>query len=161
MIEDNCQNKITVGWREWVSLPDIGLPLIKAKVDTGARTSALHAFEVSPFEKDNIQYVRFFIHPIQENDEIVQECIAPVCDYRWISDSGGHREQRFVIETPIQIGGLSWPIEITLTNRDTMKFRMLLGRTAMENRIVVDPVASYLHGKVSKKKSKEQYKVLE
>lgn len=149
---------VTVGWREWVSLPEIGLPVIKAKVDTGARTSALHAFELHAFKKGGEEYVRFLIHPLQDRDDVVKECVTKVIDSRWVSDSGGHKEKRYVIATTIEVGGQKWPIEMTLTNRDTMKFRMLLGRTAMENRIVVDPGASYLHGRHSKKKAEKYYR---
>lgn len=135
---------ITVGWREWVLLPELGLPLIKAKIDTGARTSCLHAFSVEPFEKDNKEWVRFGIHPHQRDIETEVYCEAEVIDKRVVSDSGGHKEERYVINTDLVIAGQRWPIEITLTNRDTMVFRMLLGRTAMDNKIIVNPARSFL-----------------
>ena len=138
---------LTLGWREWVSLPELGLENIKAKVDTGARTSALHAFEVRQFEAGGRQRLEFKMHPRQRDNETVVVCQADVIDERVVRDSGGHAEMRWVIETPVTIGDESWPIEMTLTARDDMLFRMLLGRTAIRNRAVVDPARSYLVGK--------------
>lgn len=137
---------ITVGWREWLSLPDLGLPHIKAKIDTGARTSCLHAFHVEPFEKEGEQWVRFGMHPNQDDIETEIFCEARVIDQRIVSDSGGHKEQRYVIASELVVNDQRWSIEITLTNRDTMKFRMLLGRTAMEDRILVNPGQSFQLG---------------
>ena len=140
-------NSITLGWREWVSLPELGLPAIKAKIDTGARTSCLHAFSVEPFEKNGKEWVRFGIHPHQDDTETEVFCEAEVIEKRMVSDSGGHKEERFVISTELVLADQRWPIEITLTNRDSMLFRMLLGRTAMGNKIIVSPSKSFLLGK--------------
>lgn len=138
------KEKLTVGWREMLSLPNLGIDKIKAKIDTGARTSCLHAFKVESFHKGDTLWVRFWIHPIQHNSEVEVVCEAKVMDERTVRDSGGHEESRYVIESEVNIGGRQWPIEITLTNRENMAFRMLLGRTAMNNRIVVDPAESFL-----------------
>lgn len=141
------KSKLTVGWREWVALPELGIEHIKAKVDTGARTSALHAFSVRAFTRKGVKMVRFKIHPYQRRDDIVIECTAPVLERRWVTDSGGHKEQRYVIESRLKLADQLWPIELTLTNRDSMKFRMLLGRTAMKGKLIVNPASSYLVGK--------------
>lgn len=138
---------LTLGWREWVGLPQLGLPCLKAKVDTGARTSTLHAFELRPFNENGQHKIEFKIHPQQKNADLVVTCVANIIDERAVTDSGGHREHRWVISTPLTIGPYSWPIEITLTSRDSMMFRMLLGRTAMNGMAVVDPSRSYLVGK--------------
>jgi len=145
---------MVLGWREWVCLPELGLPTIKAKVDTGARTSALHAFEVRPFSENGLQRVEFKIHPRQGDNATAVVCTADVIDQRTVSDSGGHKERRWVIQTPLTLGSNTWPIEITLTARDDMRFRMLLGRTALKGRAQVNPARSYLVGKKPRKKAK-------
>lgn len=135
--------KIIVGWREWVGLPLLGVSHIKAKLDTGARTSSLHAFDVEAFTRDGEKWIRFAVHPMQRDDSLVVPCEAPLLDQRYVTNSGGKREKRYVIETVLRIGGGQWPIELALTNRDEMGFRMLIGRTAMLRRLVVDPARSF------------------
>ena len=127
-----------LGWSEWVSLPGLGINGILAKVDTGARTSALHAFRVDTFVENGIKKISFDIHPIFHKPDIIS-CVCVLHDIRLVTDSGGHVEQRYVIKTPIKLGDYVWPIEITLTNRDNMSFRMLLGRTALARHFYVDP----------------------
>lgn len=140
-----------MGWREWVSLPELRIDKIKAKVDTGARTSALHAFSLQPFVEDGKNKIRFDIHPLQHNTHDIISCVADVVDKRMVTDSGGHEEERFVIQTPITIAGQTWPIEITLTERENMLFRMLLGRSALRKRYVVNPARSFVTTRVKKK----------
>ena len=145
----------TIGWREWVGLPDLGIRQIKAKVDTGARTSAIHAFQLITEEREDGLWVMFGVHPDQRNEASVEWCEAPVKDVRIVRDSGGHEEERVVIETTVRLGERSWPMEATLTSRDNMGFRMLLGRTAIRGRFAVDPGRSYLIGKRKRRKKPE------
>jgi len=142
----------TIGWREWVRLEALESVRLKAKVDTGARTSSLHAFEVNAFEESGKMRVEFKIHPNQRDVDEVVMCTADVIDQREVTDSGGHTEMRWVIGSMASLGEHCWPIELTLTSRDNMLFRMLLGRTAMEGRFQVDPSQSYLIGKRPKRK---------
>lgn len=139
--------KRMLGWREWVGLPELAIPAIKAKIDTGARTSALHAYYIEPFTKDGREYVRFGIHIKRKLHTIEKECMVPVIDRRTVTDSGGRSEERIVIRTAVVIGAEQWPAEITLANRDGMKYCMLLGRSALAGRFQLDISHSYLAGK--------------
>lgn len=141
------QPKAIIGWKEWIGLPELGIPAVKAKIDTGARTSALHVFDLEEFVEDGRRMVRFGIHPLQRREDIVRFCEAPVLEKRRVKDSGGHIEKRYVIRTTAVMGAESWPIEITLTNRDLMLFRMLLGRTAVEKRFLINPGRAYRTGR--------------
>jgi hypothetical protein len=145
---------LILGWREWIRLPDLELPPIKAKVDTGARTSCLHAFSIRPFSENGQQRVEFQIHPKQLNTDQVATCTANVIDKRVVTDSGGHKEDRWVIQTTLSIGEHNWPIDITLSARDDMRFRMLLGRNAVRHFALVDSSRSYVVGKRPKSKTK-------
>ncbi|MGW8370514.1 MAG: ATP-dependent zinc protease family protein [Gammaproteobacteria bacterium] len=141
-----------IGWREWLALPELKIDRIKAKIDTGARTSALHTFSIETMAVGGKSRVRFGIHPYQNRIDIEQYCTAAIIDERWVTDSGGHKEERYVIRTTLALGSLSWRIEMTLTDRDDMRFRMLLGRSAMRNKILVNPTRSYLTGRHRKKR---------
>ena len=140
------QNKVILGCEEWCSFPELNIPIIKARVDSGAKTSALHAINIAPFIKDDQNWVKFDINPIQNNLKTVIHCEAPLVDKRIVKSSSGFREQRYVIQSNLKIGDDFWKIEMTLTNRDSMGFRMLLGREAMSGRVLVDPEQKYLLG---------------
>ena len=142
----NPNDRPSIGWREWVALPDLCIGAIKAKVDTGARTSALHAYKIEPFRRAGALWVRFELHPMQRSDAMKVACEAPAIDERTVRNSGGGLEHRYIIRTRLQLGTTSWPIELALANRDQMGFRMLLGRTALEDRVLVEPGRSYLLG---------------
>lgn len=149
-----------IGWREWVGLPDLGIKQIKAKVDTGARSSSLHAFHVREFERDGVKWARFKIHPIQRKTDTVVEAEAPILEWRSVRSSSGKATMRPVIVTNIELLGITWPVELTLANRDEMGFRMLLGREAFRRRFLVDAGKSYYGGrpksKIKNKKRKSE-----
>jgi hypothetical protein len=132
-----------IGWREWLDLPELGIKTIKAKIDTGARSSALHAFHVEAFERDRQNMVRFQVHPKQRNNYTIST-EAELLEWRQVRNSGGQTQLRPVIRTTVKLGSQQWAIELTLTNRDVMGFRMLLGREALRKRFLVNPGRSYL-----------------
>ncbi len=139
--------QLVLGWREWVSLPELGVERIKAKFDSGARTSAIHAFDIEPFERGGEQWVRFLLHPKQRSTRSEVACEARPIDQRAVRSSSGQSEIRWTIVTPLRVAGQTWPIELTLARRDNMGFRLLLGRQAMRSRILLDPAGSFLAGR--------------
>lgn len=141
------QSKRIIGWREWITFPDFGGIRIKAKIDTGARTSALHAANINVFEENGRQTVAFDMHPRPRRPEQAVRCTAPLIARRRIRNSGGQDTFRYIIEANIELGDHVWPIEISLTQRDRLQLSMLVGRTALADRYLVDPLKSYLHGK--------------
>ena len=145
----NAASTFVIGWEEWVSLPALGLPAIKAKVDTGARTSALHAFQIEPFGPLDAPMVRFGVHPVPGRTDIEIFCSAPVVDRREVTSSNGEKEVRYVIRADVALGERTWPIDISLTNRETMAYRMLLGRQAIGDDMVVEPATSFRQPRLS------------
>ena len=143
------EDKIIVGSQEWCGFPELGVPAIKARVDSGATTSSIHAFNIQPFKRHGESWVSFEIHPLQGNRRTTLKCESRVVDRRMIRSSSGITEKRYVISTPLSLGYRVWDIELTLANRDSMGFRMLLGRQAMSDRILVDPAATFFHGETS------------
>ena len=141
-----------IGWREWIALPELGVKFIKAKIDTGARSSSLHAFDVEMFEDSGQQMVRFKVNPVQRNASWVIECVSAVIDVRSIRSSSGEAQVRPVIQTPIRLVGHTVDIELTLADRNQMGFRMLLGREAFRRRFLIDPGKSYFGGVPRKRK---------
>lgn len=140
--------KLIVGSEEWCSLPGLGLPAIKARVDSGAATSSLHAFNIVPFQRDGALWISFEVHPLQNDRSVVVRHEAPVLEQRGVRNTSGISEARYVIQEELVLGEQRWPIELTLTNRDAMGYRMLLGREAMVGRVLVDPEGSHQLGEV-------------
>jgi hypothetical protein len=136
-----------IGWREWVALPELGIERIKAKVDTGARSSALHAFDIEYVARGRGMLVRFKVHPIQRNAQTTVGAEAPLIGWRTVTNSGGASELRPVVRTAMTFMGETWPLEVTLTRRDVLGFRMLLGRQALRGRFTIDPGHSFLGGR--------------
>ena len=148
---DKSANLPIIGWREWVGLPDLGILRIKAKVDSGARSSSLHAFDLHEFERDGEPWIRFSVHPVQRSSGSVVVSEARILDFRSVRSSSGKARVRPVITTTVSLLGTSWPVEVTLANRDQMGFRMLLGREAFRDRFLVDAGTSYYGGKPERK----------
>lgn len=145
-----------IGWREWVRLPELAIGRVKAKIDTGARSSCLHAFDIQKVEQDGELFVRFKVQPKQNRQSKLVEVEAKVLEFRKVRSSSGHIELRPVIVTIVSMQGHEWPIELTLTDRGAMRFRMLLGREALRGRFVIDPDQSFRAGKPKKKKKWER-----
>jgi hypothetical protein len=141
-----------IGWREWVGLPDFGIESIKVKVDTGARSSSLHAFNLQKFQRNGANWVRFKVHPVQRKMTKTIEIEAEVLEYRSVRSSNGKATKRPVIVTRVELLGIVWPVELTLASRDNMGFRMLLGREAFRRRFLVDAGNSYYGGKPKRSK---------
>lgn len=139
-----------IGWREWISLPELGIPRIKAKVDTGARSSSLHAFDIQTFTRDGEDWVRFKVHPVQRNDDTEVAVETKMLESRSVRSSSGVASVRPFILTNVQLLGFTWPVELTLADRKRMGFRMLLGREAVRRRFFVDPGKSYYGGRTKK-----------
>lgn len=149
--------KMIAGSEEWVALPALDLPKIKVRVDSGAKTSALHAVNITPFQRNGENWISFDVHPLQFDGRRVVNCEAPVIDRRVIKSSTGTREMRYVINTTLQIGNQAWEIEVTLANRDSMGYRMLLGREAMRGKLLVDPESSFMFGEHSPEEVEAHY----
>lgn len=147
-----------IGWKEWCGLPDLGLPYLKAKIDTGAATSVLHAIHIKPFQDKEQWFVGFDTHPIQKNSQLVKTCTARLVDNRVVASSIGEKQNRYVIQTLLALGGYTWDIEITLTNRIDLGYRMLLGRQALRGAVLVDLSRSFCLGKITKKFAVTAYK---
>lgn len=155
------ENKVLIGSEEWCAFPSLGIPAVKARVDSGAKTSSLHAVNIQPFKRRGHKWVSFEIHPLQDNRKTVVRCEAPVVDRRKVRSSSGDAEKRLVVKVPLQLGDRTWEVEVTLTNRDSMGYRMLLGREAMVGRMLVDPEASFLQGVMSDDRLRELYGLFE
>lgn len=142
-----------IGWREWVGLPDIGLPRLKAKIDTGARSSSLHAIDIESFDQAGELYVRFKVHPVQRSTAKLVTCEAKIFDVRDVRSSSGEVSKRYVIQTNVRWKRLTWPVELTLADRSSMGFRMLMGREAIRGRALVNAGESYFGGRPRRKRN--------
>ncbi len=152
------KGKITIGWQEIISLPQLNMPAIEVKVDTGAKTSSLHAENIKFFNKNGKEYISFDVHPVKRHKEVTIKCQAPLMDKRDVKSSSGCKENRPMIKTKMKIGDHVFEIDLNLTKRDYMKSRMLLGRDAMKGIVIIDPGHKYLHGKLSDREIELKYK---
>ena len=150
-------DKLLLGRCEWCQLPELDIPIIKAKIDTGAKTSSLHAFNIKKTFKQSVEYVSFDLHPIQGNDQTIVTCCAKVIDERPIMSSNGHIENRLVIKTQLKIADYEWSIEVTLSNRDPLRYRMLLGRESLADRVLIDPSINCNQRKIKKSEVFKRY----
>lgn len=153
----NLENKIIVGREEWCSFPEINIPAVKCRVDSGAKTSSLHAINITPFKKNGIPWIKFDVHPLQYDGKTTITCETPVYDKRKVKSSSGSSELRYVIKTTLSIADKTWDVEVTLTNRDNMGYRMLLGRQAMTGKMLVDPQSHCLLGEPTEELLKQHY----
>lgn len=158
-MRDKINKVLLIGWREWCALPQLNIPAIKAKIDTGARTSALHAFNIRLHTQKDRQYVLFSVYPIQGNKNIAVDCESLLIDQRDIMSSNGHKEHRYIILTQITLGNQTREIELSLSDRDPLKFRMLLGREALKNWALVDTTHSFFQGRIQKPTLKKLYRL--
>ena len=138
------KSSIITGWREWAELPELGIQNIKVKIDTGAKTSSIHAFDIRPFTQEGKEWVQFDVHPLQDQEQLTHTCTLPIVDYRWITSSMGSSQLRYIVHTTLKIAEFTTHIELSLANRDEMGFRMLVGRDALSNNVLVNPNRSFL-----------------
>lgn len=156
MVKKENPSLPVIGWREWVALPDLGIKSIKVKVDSGARSSSLHAPDLKIFDRDGVQWARFKVHPLQRSNEKTVEVEAVILEFRSVRSSSGIAKMRPVIVTNVKLLGTKWPVELTLASRDEMGFRMLLGREAFRGRFLVDGGKSFYGGRIKVKKKKDR-----
>lgn len=148
---------ITIGWKEWCALPDLYLPAIKAKIDTGAKTSTLHATNIRVLQQEGVDYVEFLADPVQHMPNIKRRCVARLADQRYIMNSTGHREKRCVIKTQLVLGSLAWEVEVTLTDRELLSYRMLIGRDAIRGHVMINPAKTHCQGRLSSRALRNLY----
>ena len=157
MKKNKKKEKQLIGWQEWVQLPELGIFAIKAKVDTGAKTSALHALDITTFQSDGQDFVSFTVVPLQRDRHVRLKCTAQLLGQKMVRSSTGEPEQRYAIRTPLVLANKVWDIDVTLTNREPLIFRMLLGREALASHCVIDPDKRFILGRLSGLRVKDFY----